>query len=181
MTVNDRRRRPGVRARLALFVAGLALVGLAGGCAKAAVSPPPPKTDASVSAKSGRPVLSIQVDPVRASTGATIAATVSYRNASSQPYRFVAEYNVRVTDATGKVLFDSFAREAAKSMIVSPPPTISDLAPGETTSGTVELRLKAPGNYDVVAFTRGVHPNVRNVPAVPQLRTPPVPVVVSAQ
>jgi hypothetical protein len=50
-------------------------------------------------------------------------------------------------------------------------PVLIDLAPGATSSGEVEFRLKAPGDYDVVAFTN----------SGPQLETPPVRVVVPTQ
>ena len=165
------RRRVVLRSRLAVLPLVLALLGLACGCTKAAVTAPPPKADASVTARSGTPVLSLHVHPVEASVGETITATVSYHNPSAKRCRFVVGasevYNVRVTDASGDVVFDSAPSDRPFKMA----PVLIDLAPGATSSGEVEFRLKAPGDYDVVAFTN----------SGPQLETPPVRVVVPTQ
>jgi hypothetical protein len=157
------------RLRLAVLLAGLALVAFACGCARAVVMAPPLKPDASVTAQSGKLVVSIHVDPVRASVGELITATVSIRNISAHHYRLVEgtlAFMVRVTDASSTVVFDS--ADAYRGMKM--PLFTMKLAPGATTSGRITFRLNAPGNYDAVAYSTNN----------PQLKTPPVRVVVSA-
>jgi hypothetical protein len=156
------------RLRLAVLLAGLTLVAFACGCARAAVMAPPLKPDASVITRSGKLVVSIHVDPVRASVGQTITATVSVRNISAHLYRLVEgtlAYMVRVTDAGGTVVFDSADAYRGMKML----PFTLNLAPGATTSGRITFRLSAPGTYDTVAYST----------SNPQLRTPPVRVIVS--
>lgn len=103
----------------------------------------------------GGATLTLRLPAASASVGETVTASVTYSNPSTSTAVIEAPggsfYNVRVTSADGRVVFDSWPYPVGAKL----PAKIEQLPQGETMSGTVNFSLKNPGTYGVVAYLNG--------------------------
>lgn len=151
---------------LALLIAATAAY-LAAGCTQAVQVPKPTRPANEASVASGPLLLSLRVTPPRARVGQVFSAKFWYRDTSRSSTQTVQEAStyVRVRSSAGDVVFDSGARVRLMRRDLRR----LEIKPGGSLSETVRFSLKAPGRYEVEAFSD----------SPPILVTPPVRVTVT--
>lgn len=157
-----------VMVTLGLTLAILVVLGSAFGCKKQASTEtldPHRSTDATVAipAKSAsdsgpnpKALLLLHIDPLDLHAGEEIRANVEYFNESTTTPAAISSrggsfYNVRITSASGDVVYDS-AKAGAKPSDDGQ----KELFPKASMAGTVRFSLKEPGIYKAVAYLNDV-------------------------